>query len=94
MDGQLLPAQRTCEVLSDVFGYELSEGTLYNVSAQCFERLAPVEAQIRAAIEAADVIHCDETGLADESQTVVATCRFNRAAHLLLCASQTGPRSD
>jgi len=63
LEAQLLPSQRTCEVLSEVFGCEVSEGTLYNVRAQCFEQLAPVEAQIKAAIEAAAVIHCDETGL-------------------------------
>ena len=63
MDTQLLPSARTCEVLSEVFGCELSEGTLYNVRAQCFERLAPVEAQIKASITSSAVVHFDETGL-------------------------------
>jgi transposase len=30
MEGQLLPSARVCEVLSEVFDCELSEGTLYN----------------------------------------------------------------
>ena len=63
MDAQLLPSQRTCEVLSEVFGFEVSEGTLYNARAQCFEQLAPVEQAIKAGIAAADVVHFDETGL-------------------------------
>ncbi len=63
MDTQLLPAGRTCEVLSEVLGCELSEGTLYNARAQCFERLAPVEAQIKDSIAASAVVHFDETGL-------------------------------
>lgn len=63
MDGQLLPSARTCEVLSEVLGCEVSEGTLYNARAQCFEQLAPVEAQIKESIQKAAVVHFDETGL-------------------------------
>lgn len=63
MDAQLLPSARTCEVLSEVLGCKLSESTLYNARTQCYERLAPVEAQIKASIERSAVIHCDETGL-------------------------------
>ena len=63
METQLLPSARTCEVLSEIFGCELSEGTLYNVRAQCFERLAPVEAQIKESIATSAVVHFDETGL-------------------------------
>jgi len=63
MDAQLLPTARTCEVLSEVLDCQLSEGTLYNVRAQCFERLAPVETQIKASIATSAVVHFDETGL-------------------------------
>ncbi|PZO11463.1 MAG: IS66 family transposase [Leptolyngbya foveolarum] len=63
MDTQLLPTARTCEVLSEVLGCQISEGTLYNVRAQCFERLAPVEALIKTSIAPSAVMHCDETGL-------------------------------
>lgn len=62
MDAQLLPSDRTCEVLSEVFGCEVSEGTLYNARGKCFEQLAPVEQAIKERIEAADVVHFDETG--------------------------------
>ena len=63
MDAQLLPSDRAREVFSEVFGCEVSEGTLYNVREQCFEQLAPIEQQIKAGITAAEVIHNDETGL-------------------------------
>lgn len=63
MNAQLLPSDRTREVLSEVFGCDLSEGTLYNARVQCFEQLSPIEQQIKKSIEAAAVIHCDETGL-------------------------------
>lgn len=63
MAAQLLPSERTCEVLSEVFGCEVSEGTLYNAREQCFEQLESVEAQIKAGVEASAVGHFDETGL-------------------------------
>ena len=63
MNAQLLPSNRTREVLSEVFGCDLSEGTLYNVRGQCFEQLASVEQQIKESLEASRVLHCDETGL-------------------------------
>jgi transposase len=34
MELQLLPTQRVCQLLSEVFGIEVSEGTLYNVRAR------------------------------------------------------------
>ena len=63
MDAQLLPSSRAREMLSEVFGCELSEGTLYSAREQCFEQFAPIEQQIKAGIAAAEVIHNDETGL-------------------------------
>ena len=63
MEAQLLPSDRTREVLSEVFGCKVSEGTLYNAREKCFEQLAPIEQQIKAGLEAAEVMHCDETGL-------------------------------
>lgn len=63
MNAQLLPSDRTREILSEVFGCELSEGTLYTTRTQCFEQLAPVEKQIKQCLETAELLHCDETGL-------------------------------
>lgn len=63
MNAQLLPSDRTREVLSEVFGCDISEGTLYNARAQCFEKLSWVEQQIKQSLVAAAVLHSDETGL-------------------------------
>lgn len=59
---QFLPYDRTCELLSDLFGCPMSEGTLANIIAQS-EVLAadPVE-QIKELIEHSAVAHFDETG--------------------------------
>ncbi|MBE9111779.1 IS66 family transposase [Nodosilinea sp. LEGE 07298] len=63
MEGQLLPSNRVCEVLRDLVGVRVSEGTLYTTREQCFEHLAPIEAEIQQAIQQAAVVHFDETGL-------------------------------
>jgi transposase len=63
MEGQLLPSERTCEVLREVLGVTVSEGTLYNTREQCFEQLEPREREIQAAIRSAAMVHFDETGL-------------------------------
>lgn len=63
MAHQLLPSERSCELLSDLFNCSISDGTLYNVRAKCFEQLAPVEAQIKASVERSAVAHFDETSL-------------------------------
>lgn len=63
LDYQLLPSARVEELLSDVLGCEISEGTLYTSRERCFTELAPVEALIEQQIGQAEVLHCDETGL-------------------------------
>ncbi|MFK8186552.1 MAG: IS66 family transposase, partial [Phormidesmis sp.] len=63
MNAQLLPSDRTCELLREVFGCDISEGTLYTAREKCFEQLEPVEQQIKAAIAQAEVAHFDESGL-------------------------------
>jgi transposase len=63
MEGQLLPSARTCEVLSDIVGASVSEGTLFNTRSQCFEQLRPIASDIQAAIVDSQVVHFDETGM-------------------------------
>ena len=63
MEGQLLPSQRSCEVLAEMMGVSVSEGTLYNSREQCFAALEPIEQEIHEALKSAEVIHVDETGM-------------------------------
>jgi transposase len=60
---QLLPYERTCEVIEDLLGPPMSVGTLAGLVERCAEQLAPVEQQIKAALAHAEVLHQDETGL-------------------------------
>lgn len=63
MESQLLPSHRVCEVLADLVGVRVSEGTLYTTREQCFEGLEPIEQGIYQSIQASEVVHFDETGL-------------------------------
>lgn len=60
---QLLPWERACEVLSDLLGIEMSQGTLATLIERCAQHLAPVEEQLKTALISASVLHQDETGL-------------------------------
>lgn len=75
---QLLPFQRTQELLSDLCGCPISEGTLANCLITCHEQLADVESRIKRAIHEAPVGHFDETGI-----------RIQKRLHWLHTASTT-----
>lgn len=60
---QLLPYERASELFADLFGHDLSQGTLVNANQACYESLEPVEEKIMQQVLAAPVIHCDETGM-------------------------------
>jgi transposase len=63
VEQQLVPYGRVRELLRDVFGAGLSEGTLVSWVQLGAATLAPVEAQIKAALGRAPVLHVDETGV-------------------------------
>jgi transposase len=60
---QLLPLARTCEVMAELFGCPISEGSVESAVGACHEQLAEVEAAIKLKVEGSSVAHFDETGL-------------------------------
>ncbi len=60
---QLVPLERTCEVLRDLLGAHMSEGTVGELIQRTACQLAPVEHQIKEALQQAPVIHQDETSV-------------------------------
>ena len=60
---QLLPVERTGQVLGEVFGCEISNGTLERMVARCADAVADIVAAIKQAAIAAAILHVDETGL-------------------------------
>src|SRR2546430_10172221 len=63
VEQQLLPLARACEVMRDLLGVQMSEGTVWELIKRCAGQLASVEQQIKAALIQSEVIHQDETGL-------------------------------
>ncbi len=63
VEQQLLPLARACEVMGDLLGVQMSEGTVCDLIKRCAGQLATVEQQITEALKQAEVIHQDETGL-------------------------------
>jgi len=59
---QLLPYNRSRELLGDLFSTDLSEGTLTNITETCSEFLQEPLEQIRKQLEQAPVVNFDETG--------------------------------
>ena len=60
---QLVPLERTAEVLSDLLGVQMSEATVGELIQRTACELAPVEQQIKEALISAPVLHQDETGV-------------------------------
>jgi transposase len=66
---QLVPGERTCAVLGEVFACPLSEATLEQAVADCAAHLEPVEAAIKQGVTDAAVAHFDETGVHLQGRT-------------------------
>jgi transposase len=65
---QMLPYERTCQLVKDLFGQTISQGTLSNWISQCFTNLESTEAEIQQAILASPVVHFDETGIRQQGR--------------------------
>jgi transposase len=62
---QLIPYKRGSDLLSDMFGISLSQGTMVNFNDCCHEKLETVENNIKNSITTSQgAVHFDETGIA------------------------------
>lgn len=80
MQYQLIPLQRTQELLRDIFHIEISQGTLVNWTQELHENVEPAEKEIVRQLKQADTVHTDETGMFCENRLhwvhVVGTSRL------------------
>jgi len=60
---QLLPLQRLATVMNELFGCHLAPGSIVNWQREAATGVEPAVTSIKAALSAASVLHCDETGL-------------------------------
>jgi transposase len=58
-----LPFQKISTLFSDLYGYEFNASTAFSANEQAYEKLEPIESQIKDALRAAKIVHADETGL-------------------------------
>lgn len=62
---QLIPYKRGTELISDIFGISLSQGTMVNFNNYCYEKLEPIEENIKTSLSNSQgAVHFDETGIA------------------------------
>lgn len=59
---QLVPYERTQQMLADLFGLPISPGSLQNFVETAAKQVKPVTEAIKEAITTAEVAHADETG--------------------------------
>ena len=60
---QMLPFDRTKELIYDLTGHQVATGSFSNFQKQCFEKLAPYEGEIRKLLLQSPILHADETGI-------------------------------
>ncbi|HJH31783.1 MAG TPA: hypothetical protein C5S50_06320 [Methanosarcinaceae archaeon] len=58
-----MPYNRSCELLSDVDGCEISPATLIRAENECFEGLEEFENVLNEGLKQSPVIGCDESGM-------------------------------
>lgn len=95
VEQQLVPFGRAREVLADLFGAHLSVGTLVQWVQQGAAALEPVEAQIKAALRRAPVLHCDETGVRQAGHLAWAhVASTDRLTHYAVHAKRGGEATE
>lgn len=60
---QLLPYKRLQEMMQDVFGVSVSQGTISNFQKRCHDKLEGFEEAVKEQLINGDVAHFDETGM-------------------------------
>ena len=66
---QFLPYERIQELCETVFGFAPSEGTINKALEDSYEGLESFEEEVKAKLQEAEVLHCDETGCRVEGKT-------------------------
>ena len=63
MQQHLVPFKRTTELLHDLFGCTITEGSLHNWTQQAYRTLQPAEEAVKEQLRQAPVVNADETGI-------------------------------
>ncbi len=60
---QLLPYERTCDLVEDFYGIRISPATIRRAEKECFQNLEPFEKAAMEHLLTSHSAHCDETGM-------------------------------
>jgi transposase len=66
---QLIPLERTREIIENLTGQNVSQGTIVNVTERVYENLETFEDTIKEQLKKEEIIHTDETGMRSEGKT-------------------------
>jgi transposase len=58
-----LPLEKVEQLLRELYGVSFNQSTIISVNEECYEKLEPIEAKIKAEILASETAHFDETGM-------------------------------
>lgn len=79
---QLLPDERIAQVFADLLNVPISIGSIHRWIAQCAYHLSPVEDAIKAALQHAEVMHQDETGVYQQGKRIwMHVCSTSMLTH-------------
>jgi transposase len=59
----LIPYERTCDLVEDVYGIRISSATIKRAEMECFQKLELFEETAMKHLLASHTAHCDETGM-------------------------------
>ena len=60
---QLIPYERTCDLVEDVYGIRISPATIKRAEKECFQKLELFEKAVMERLLVSHSAHCDETGM-------------------------------
>ena len=92
---QHIPFGRTQEIMAEIFGVNISDGTLVDSNKACYDFLQETEDQIKQALLKSPVIHNDETGMrCDGSLHWVHSTSTSTHTHYALDKKRGAPAMD
>jgi transposase len=83
---QLIPYKRNQELMHDLFGVDMSQGTIHNIRKRAHKALWPFDVRMTALMVSMDLLHFDETGIhvkdrKDKYWMHVACTKFHTLFH-------------
>lgn len=66
---QLIPLDRTTELIGALTGQKISQGTIVNVTKKLYKKLEEFEHNLKEQLKKADVLHTDESGMRSQGKT-------------------------